>query len=33
MYKNRLPKIIFAPRERKEEKSGTNGVISTCNVY
>jgi len=29
MCKNRLPRRIFAPRERKEEESGTNGVIST----
>jgi len=33
MYKNRVPRRIFAPRERREEKSGTSGVISTCSVY
>jgi hypothetical protein len=33
MYKNRVPRRIFAPRERKEEESGTNGVISTCIIY
>jgi len=28
MYKNRVPRRIFAPRERREEKSGTSGVIN-----
>jgi hypothetical protein len=33
MCKNKALKRIFTPGERKEEESGTNGVISTCIVY